>query len=233
MTITVGVPALGPAAWPFVESLVAMEFPPGEARRLMIAGPLAVDVARNQIVRRFLATPDRWLLMVDSDMVFAPGTLRRLLSWDLPVVTPLMFQRHGPLPPLIMRGTGENAAGQHGHAIQLQETREWLTAHGELVSSRPVILDPAPADCLTEVTTLGGGCMLIRRDALDALGLEDGWFRCDPGKHNMEDIRFGEALADAGVPMFVDRSCMVAHLYGDRPLAALDWLVWDKVSDYE
>ena len=55
MTITVGVPALGPAAWPFVESLVALELPPGEARRLMIAGPLAVDAARNQIVRRFLA----------------------------------------------------------------------------------------------------------------------------------------------------------------------------------
>ncbi len=231
MTITVGVPALGPAAWPFVESLVALELPPGEARRLMIAGPLAVDAARNQIVRRFLAAGDRWLLMVDSDMVFAPGTLRRLLSWNVPVVTPLMFQRHGPLPPLIMRGTGTNGAGKVGHAIQLAETREWLTLHNELVSSHPVILDPAPDESLALVTTLGGGCMLLRRDALERLS--DPWFTCEPGQHNMEDIRFGEALARVGVEMFVDRSCMVAHLYGDRPLAAMDWLVWDKVSTYE
>ena len=231
MTITVGVPALGPAAWPFVESLVALELPPGEARRLMIAGPLAVDAARNQIVRRFLAAGDRWLLMVDSDMVFAPGTLRRLLSWDVPVVTPLMFQRHGPLPPLVMRGTGLNSAGLEGHAIQLAETREWLTKHNELVSSRPVIMDPPPDDCLAPVTTLGGGCILLRRDALD--GLSDPWFVCDPERHNMEDIRFGDALHRAGVPMFVDRSCMISHLYGDRPLAALDWVVWDKVSTYE
>lgn len=230
MTITVGIPALGPAAWPFVESLVALEMPPGEGRRLMIAGPLAVDAARNQLVRQFLATSDRWLLMVDCDMVFAPGTLRRLLSWDAPVLTPLMFQRHGPLPPVIMRGEGTNAAGEHGHAIQLAETRDWLETHTELLSSRPVILDPAPADSLTPVTTLGGGCMLLRRDALEAL--DDPWFVCGPGQRNMEDINFGVRLAQAGVPMAVDRSCMVAHLYGDRPLAALDWLVWDRVSDY-
>jgi hypothetical protein len=34
------------------------------------------------------------------------------------------------------------------------------------------------------------------------------------------------------VPLYIDRSCMAGHLGGDCSVAALDWLVWDRVSDY-
>lgn len=228
--ITVGVATLGPAAWPFVESLVGLRMPPGERMRLVRVGPKPVDVARNAIVRAFLATPDRWLLMVDQDAVLHPGTLLRLLSWDLPVVGALAFGRHQPFPPVVMRDRIRLADGRVGLGVQLQEMRQWLAAHNELLGSGPHVLEPAPADALTAVTATGCHCLLVRRDVLERMPAP--WFECEPGEAFGEDLFFCRQLEQMGVPVTVDRSCMAGHLAGDQSVAALDWLVWDRISDY-
>jgi len=228
--ITVGVPTLGPAAWPFVESLVALEMPPGERLRLARVGPKPVDVARNAIVSAFLATTDRWLLLVDQDAVLHPGTLLRLLSWDVPVVGALAFGRHQPFPPVVMRDRIRLADGRVGLGVQLQEMRQWLSSHNGLLASGAVLLEPAPTDALTRVTATGCHCMLVRRDVLERMPRP--WFECEPGEAFGEDLFFCRRLEQMGVPVYVDRSCMAGHLVGDQSVAALDWLVWDQVSDY-
>lgn len=226
MRITVGVPVTGQPSWPFVESLLRLRTPAGW--RLIRRGPFGVDVARNALVRDFLATGDDWLLLVDSDAVLHPETALRLLSWDQPVVSALAFSRYGPLLPTVYRDRDPARPGFW--RVRLDEVREFVDQHQELLSSIPVVVDPRPEDALVRVDRTGCHCVLLRRDVLETIPAP--WFVADPDKQNREDFYFFEQVERAGFPVFVDRSCMASHLYGDRPLGALDHVVWDSASVY-
>jgi len=228
MAVMVGTPALGAPTWQFMESLLGLHAPSGFvfARR----GPLAVDVARNELVATMLRAPAEYthLLLVDSDAVLHPQTLARLLSWDQPVVGALAFTRYGPMMPTVYRGERPGVPGSF--QVRLDEVHEWVNGHRELMRSGPVVLEPRPPDALMEVDRTGGHCLLVRRDVLEAI--EAPWFVAEPTRHNREDFYFCEQVQKAGFRLYVDLSCMAAHLYGARPLAALDHMVWDASSEY-
>lgn len=228
MPVMVGTPTLGAPTWALLESLLALRAP--EGFQFVRRGPLAVDVARNELVEAFLKLPESYshLLMVDSDAMFHPGTLARLLSWDVPVVGALSFTRYGPCYPTVYRGESEAQPGLF--RVRMDEVKEYVQKHPELVSSRPVLLEPRPPDALCEVDRTGCHCVLIRRDVLTAI--EAPWFVADVMRRNREDFYFYEQVQKAGFRVYVDLSCMAAHLYGDRPLAAMDHLVWDGSSEY-
>jgi hypothetical protein len=231
--ITVGIASMDRPAWDFVESLWQLQAPEGETLRMTRQGPLAVDVARNEVVRAFLQQESEWLLMVDADAKLHPQTLLRLLSWDQPVVGALCFQRYGPCMPTVMRGQVNDTADSLNalYGTQVGEIREWILAHPMMVQSGPVMLEPAPEDALTQVDRTGCHCLLIHRRVLEAI--PDPWFVGNPmRRHTQEDMTFCDAVRAAGFPIYVDRSVVAAHLYGDRPLGALDFVVWDSVSDY-
>lgn len=229
MAVVVGTPTLGAPTWALLESLLALRAPDGF--RFVRRGPLAVDVARNELVEEFLRLPESYthLLMLDSDAMIHRETLERLLSWDVPVVGALAFTRYGPCYPTVYRGESEEKPGQF--RVRMDEVKEYVAKHRELASSRPVVLEPRPPDALYEVDRTGCHCLLIRRDVLQAI--EPPWFVADVMRRNHEDFYFCERAQAAGYRIYVDLSCMAAHLYGDRPLAALDHLVWDASSEYE
>lgn len=227
-SVCVGVVAVGPPTWSFVGSIIKLRKPgPWRWRRV---GPLAVDVGRNRLVREFLAGTDDWLLMVDADAVLHPRTLERLLSWGQPVVSALAFSRYGPMFPTVYRGRPPD--GKAGHVIQLEPVREWLRAHPELISSEPMVLEERESSALFPVDRTGCHCVLIHRSAL--LAVPEPWFKaredadCGAG----EDFYFFELLEKAGIPVYVDLGCMAGHAYGERTLAARDYLVWDYASDF-
>ena len=167
MAVMVGTPALGGPTWAFTESLLGLRAPDGF--RFVRRGPLAVDVARNELVQAFLATPESYthLLMVDSDAMLHPDTLARLLSWEQPLVGALAFTRYGPCYPTVYRGESAEHPGQF--RVRLDEVHDWINRHRELMSSRPVVLEPRPPDSLIEVDRTGCHCVLIRRDVLRAM----------------------------------------------------------------
>lgn len=228
MPVMVGVPTLGPPTWALLESLLALRAPGGF--HFVRRGPLAVDVARNELVEAFLRLDASYthLLMVDADAMLHPETLQRLLSWDAPVVGALAFTRYGPLYPTVYRTESEAQPGSF--RVRMDEVKEFVDKHRELVSSRPVVLEPRPPDALYEVDRTGGHCLLIRRDVLQAI--EPPWFVAEVMRRNREDFYFCERVQQAGFRVFVDFSCMAGHLYGERSLAALDFLVWDASSEY-
>jgi hypothetical protein len=227
--ISIGIPTTDRSApWAMVESLLFLQTP-GRGYTLRREGPLPVDVARNLIVEGFLASHDEWLLFLDADAVVHPGTLLRLLSWQQPVVSALTFARYGPLPPTVWRG--EDPARPGYFITQGDVLRDWLGRYPVMQQSAPVLLDPRPDDALTPVDRTGCHCLLVHRDVM--LALTPPWFVGKPPRGNQEDFYFCQQVQALGCPIYVDRSVVAAHLYGDRPIGALDWLVWDRVSNYQ
>lgn len=224
--VMVGVPRVGDAPWPLVESLLGLHAPGGF--QFIQRGPAPVDIARNQIVATFLAGDCSHLLMVDSDAVLHPRTLERLLSWNVPVVAALAFMRKGPLLPTVYKG--QRPDDPEAFQTRIAEVQEFIAAHQELTTSQPMVVQPRPADALYEVDRTGCHCVLIERRVLTTVGAP--WFVRDYQINAREDFHFYGRVQAAGFPIYVDLSCMAAHLYGDRALAALDHLVWDRVSTY-
>jgi hypothetical protein len=225
--ITIGTPALDRPTWTYLESLLFLDVPGGNwtFRR---AGPLAVAHARNELVAGFLASGDDWLLLVDADAVLHRGTLRRLLSWDKPLVSALAFMRYGPCHPAAFRGLA--ADGQH--LTLLAETAAWLDAHPDLLTEGgAALLDPRPDDALVGVDRVGCHCLLVHRDALAAI--EPPWFVGDGPKGHGEDFYFCAKAQAAGWPIMLDRSVVAGHLYGERPLGALDFTAWRRAGQGE
>lgn len=224
--VAVGCASLGDPSWVFVESLMRLRAPGGSYHWLR-AGPLATDVARNTLVRKFLATGCQWLLMIDSDAQFEPGTLTRLLSWQQPVVSALAFSRYGPCLPTVYRDAQPERPGSW--RIRVEAIDAWLARYPAMVRSAACILEPRPEDALEPVDRTGCHCLLVRRDVLESVPAP--WFVGDPLQgHNKEDMYFCEQVQRAGWPIYVDKSCMTGHLYGDRPLAALDYVVWQRAD---
>lgn len=228
MPVVVGTPALGSPTWAFTESILGLKA--SEGFTFVRRGPLAVDVARNELVQAFLAMPETFthMLLVDSDAMLHPQTLQRLMSWDQPIVGALAFTRYGPCYPTVYRDENPETPGQF--RVRMDEVHSWINRHRELMTSKPVVLEPRPPDSLIEVDRTGCHCVLIRRDVFEAI--PEPWFVAEVMKRNREDFYFFEQAQKVGYRVYVDLGCMTSHLYGDRPLAAMDHMVWNASSEY-
>lgn len=231
--ICIGVPAVERPSWAFVGSLLKLQAP-GDGLTFRRVGPLAVDAARNVIIRQFLRSRDEWLLFLDADAVIHPATLIRLLSWDQPLVGALSFSRYGPCRPTCFRGQSPDATGpEGGWIVRLEEVRAWIADHPQLDAQDPVVLEPRPDHALMKVDRTGCHCLLVHRAVLEAIG--DPWMVATMGPDGLsmpsrEDFDFCARAQQCGYQPHVDLSVMTAHVYGDRWLAGMDWLVWEYAA---
>lgn len=166
---------------------------------------------RNQQVHRFRAGPADWLLMVDSDMVFQPDSLDRLLANADPVERPIVgglcfgLEAGGWHTPT-MYDLMEDADGNPGFV----RYRQW---------------EP---DSLMKVAGTGTAFLLIHRsvfDRFDALEHTPGmtaFNRTFPyfqetefsGKPIGEDLTFCLRAGFLGIPVYVDTSVHIGHVKG-------------------
>lgn len=169
-----------------------------------LAGP------RNGIVKRFLAeSTAEWLWMLDTDMVFGPDTLERLLEFadpdKAPIVGGLCFSiDNGRLFPTLYGLAGDEANPQ------VVRYHEW------------------PPDSMMQVAATGTGCLLIHRRALEAVrdfeppgipgqrGFNPAfpWFQetnhfAEPVG---EDITFCWRAGLAGMPVYVNTGVHIGHV---------------------
>lgn len=109
--------------------------------------------ARNMAV---MNAEGDWIWMIDTDMAFAPTILKKLLSYNVDVVQPLVVKRHPPHEPIFysMEGTGAALKGQF----------------------------PDGLPGLVEVPSLGAGGTLYRRKVFE--GISGPWFEGIIGKED-------------------------------------------------
>jgi GT2 family glycosyltransferase len=190
----------------FCESLVsvAMEAStPLDAVLRYVSGP-NISTPRNLVVDEFLRSYKApWLLMVDTDMVFAGSALDRLVTAADPVDRPLLgalcfSPAAGEVRPTMYEITQKDSG-----ALGFAHRETW------------------PEDTCVKVSATGTGFLLMHRAALETVAAHSRdaaapWFRETPVGAPLslmgEDMTFCLRAAAAGIPVHVHTGVQVGHM---------------------
>lgn len=160
-----------------------------------------ISRARNLLVSGFLREETAgWLWMLDTDMVFAPDALDRLLAAaderERPVVGALCFAEHPEVPG------GEPFATMY-------ERAEHGFAHYKLW----------PENSVMRVAATGAACLLVHRSVFGAVsdlmpGAAAPWFQETVEGDALigEDMTFCLRAGAAGVPVHVHTGVQAGHM---------------------
>jgi len=145
-----------------------------------------VQRARNDIHKGFLKeTKSDYLMMLDSDILFPPKLVERLMAHKLPIVG----------------GWYKNKKDENHHPCVYDFNYEG--EDGVLHWKRK----KAPGTGIEKVDGMGAGCWLMRRDVAEKLGEEP--YNMHAGG---EDLVLSRKLHDLNIPLHVDWSLNLAHI---------------------
>jgi GT2 family glycosyltransferase len=160
-----------------------------------------ISRARNMLVEQFLDTGLDWLLMADTDMVFAPDTVTRLLRAAdpeaRPVVGALCFsQKHNGDPASTIYMAREIDGG-----LLFIPAPDW------------------PEETVMLADATGAGFLLVHRSVFGRIreAVQDEaapWFRETVSGTTLigEDLTFCVRAAMAGIPVHVHTGVQVGHV---------------------
>ena len=239
--IFIGVPCMQWLWQPFVQSLL-YAFMPRELE-VSFAFPHShfLHMSRSDCIKGALDDPEvDFLLMVDSDQIFGLHTIPRLLSWNVPVVSPVIVQRNGPPTPVAYREVGKDENGYWRYEAQTDavaayvsqfRVEDWEGGHVAnlpLVPYRETAVKNIPDEIkkglghpLMPCDATGLGMTLIRRDVLESLVPDEKGLYMDSNSGGedfslMRNIRKagwgGMNEGPRGWGIFYDRGCFVGHL---------------------
>lgn len=164
----------------------------------LTTGP-RIASGRTQLVDAFLAHPNQpeWLWMLDTDMVFAPDTLDRLLdsadAKDRPIVGALCF------------GGGRDA--------KVFPTIYTVTPDGQTIDR----CEDYPRDALCKIDATGAACILIHRNVFLTMTKRFPrplpWFQdvVINGMDIGEDICFCLRARQCNIPIYVHTGIQIGH----------------------
>lgn len=190
--LAIGFPLVDPTVpVPFFTSFACLQKP---AEYILLTpkfphGPWAGSIsdARNSLVKQAREAGCTHLLMCDTDQVYPPDTLTKLLSHEVDVCGVRVHRRWPPFDVILYRGE----MGTYKHV------KDEVCFGGDLV----------------EVDATGAGCLLFDMSVFDVLPFP--WFQQGfqpDGKPYGEDIYFCSQARKAGRRIFVDTSIEVGHL---------------------
>lgn len=196
-----------------------------------VAGTMGVAEARNNIVKVFLETTrGEWLFMVDTDMGFAPDTVERLVARAeanrVQVMGALAFA---------LKGKGHQETELHARRYKIQPTMYRYVDTG--TEKGFLAVDTYERDAVQFVDGTGAACLLMHREALQAIGPDP--FRpmivrgANPDGSDRafsEDLSFCARAAGAGVAIAVDTAVKTTHYKVGIYLDEETWLAQQAVS---
>lgn len=189
MKIMIAVPCMDQVPTPFVQSLALLE-KVEECSLVMKSGSL-IYTSRNDIATYAIETEADYVFWLDSDMVFKPDTLKRMLKTvrenDIDILTGLYFRRVPPYSPVLF-----DKLDMEGEKCDWSEFEEI-------------------PDHLFEVGGCGFGCVLMKTDVFfDVQSKHGNMFA--PIANNGEDVAFCWRARDCGYKIICDPSVICGHV---------------------
>lgn len=184
MKIMIAIPSMDQVAAEFAQSLASLR-KVGDCIVAFQLSSLIYD-ARNNLLKKALQIGADYVLWLDSDMVFGPDLLEKLLE-DMDgrdIVSGIYFRRRPPYTPVLMSVLEE--------------------AHTEDVLEYP-------EDEIFEIAGCGFGCLLMKADvARNVLLQTQNWFT--PAYGLGEDLAFCRRAKDTGYKIWCDPRVKCGHV---------------------
>ena len=181
--ILICVPSMDMVATGFAQSLAMLQKGGNETAIMFEVGSLIYE-ARNKLAKQAIAMGADYTMWFDSDMLFKPDTMIRLLAHDATMVSGAYFRRS---PPYHLVAFDECNA----------ETRKWTDL-------------PLP----TETVNGGGvgfGCVLIKTEVLfEVAARYKTWF--EPFNGFGEDLSFCWRARQCGYDILLDPTITCGHV---------------------
>lgn len=168
--------------------------------------------ARNELMRQFINFKEAThIWFIDTDMGFAPDTVTNLLQANKPVVGALCYGQNTVSPDGLSGYVTEPFAVAYDLIIDKQAD----SAHYQLKYDLDI-----ESKSPQQVAATGTGCLLISREAADAVLQKygDSWFNQLRYKHDTkllamsEDLSFCYRLTTASVPIYIHTGVRTNHM---------------------
>lgn len=190
MKILICVPAMDQVATGFAQSLATLN-KVGECAIAFICGSLIYD-SRNKLARQALEFGADYTVWFDSDMVFEPDTLIKLIDHlekdDCDIISGLYFRRAAPFTPVLFKKL--DMSGPHCR---------WSD------------FDDYPRDQLFELEGIGFGCCAVKTEVLLAMTVKYKDF-FSPINSVGEDLSFCWRARELGYRICCDSSIKCGHI---------------------
>lgn len=184
--ILIAVPCMDLVQASFAQSLASLN-KVGQCAVAFNACSLIYD-SRNKLAAKAMKDEFDYVLWLDSDMVFSPDILEKLIADDKDMVSGLYFRRTTPYTPVIFKDS-------------------------ELKDGRLVWSDYTdyPKGELFKVAGAGFGCVLMKTDMIfDMIGKYGDWFT--PLYSSGEDLSFCYRARELGYEIWCDSRIKCGHM---------------------
>jgi hypothetical protein len=174
--------------------------------------------------------------MVDTDQVFTPECVERLVRWRLPLVAPLIVTRLGDPKPVAFRREGVDLQGMVNYTPLSDEVWAYLSQfkperlaipaavlpsvidHPRAMHGVPPEVDAGLGHPLLAVDAVGGGMTCLSRDCAKRIdpGPDDRYFDWQTGGEDLSFCRRVLAAGYAGYDPDYERSGKGHGIFVDR-----------------
>lgn len=190
MNILIAIPCMDQVPALFAQSLACLRRV-GDCTIAFQMGSL-VYTSRNELAKLAIKSEADYVLWLDSDMVFDPDLLERMLTTlidnDLDMLTGLYFRRTAPYTPVLFERLETTKGG-------------WI--HSEF--------SDLPKKGLFEVAGCGFGCVLMSTEVLISVQGRHGYM-FHPMNNGGEDVSFCWRARDCGYKIMCDPELICGHV---------------------
>ena len=191
MKILIAVPCMDQVAAPFAQSLAMLKKPEGVECTLAMQMGSLIYTSRNNLAQQAIQMGADYVFWLDSDMVFEPDTLERMLKTvqerDIDILTGLYFRRVKPYSPVLF------------DKLDIQRNICSWSEFKEI------------PDDVFEIGGCGFGCVLTETSVFLSVQSKHGNMFAPMG-NNGEDIAFCWRARDCGYKIYCDPTVICGHI---------------------
>lgn len=190
MNILIAVPSMDSVPAVFAQSLSMLK-KVGDCAVAFQIGSLVYD-SRNNLAKHALSMKADYILWLDSDMMFEPDTLERMMATmqekKLDILSGIYYRRRHPFSPVLLK----KLSIDENNFAEYENYNEY------------------PEDDIFEIEGMGFGCVLMSSDVLfDVAAKYKDWF--SPLGRVGEDLSFCWRARQCGYKIFADPSIQLGH----------------------